>query len=106
MRAVLYLLSSHTRQCFCGREPARLFEGDRWLLARLSQVRGLSRGRHWGVKRNEDAPEDIGGRRWHLKGNRLVLTYPGDHGLETAVFTIVSLTDHKMSLTPAAPKKN
>ena len=59
----------------------------------------------WGVKRNEDAPEDISGRRWHVKGNRLVLTYPGDHGLETAVFTIVSLTDHKMVLDASGDKE-
>jgi len=50
----------------------------------------------WGVKRNEGAPEEITGRRWHIKGNKLIITYPRDHGLETGVFTIVSLTEHKM----------
>jgi hypothetical protein len=52
----------------------------------------------WGVKRNEGAPEEITGRRWHIKGNKLIITYPGDHGLETGVFTIASLTEHKMVL--------
>jgi hypothetical protein len=52
----------------------------------------------WGVKRNEDAPEDVRGRRWHINGNKLIITYPGDHGLETGELTIISLTDHKMVL--------
>jgi hypothetical protein len=52
----------------------------------------------WGVKRTEDAPEDVSGRRWHARGNKLIITSPGDHGLETAVLTIISLTDHKMVL--------
>jgi hypothetical protein len=50
----------------------------------------------WGIKRNEDAPEDIRGRRWHIQGNKLVITYPGDHGMDTAELTIVSLTEHKL----------
>jgi len=52
----------------------------------------------WGMRRNEDAPEEINGRRWHIKGRTLVITYPGDHGFETAELTIVSLTQHKMVL--------
>jgi hypothetical protein len=58
-----------------------------------------------GVRRNEDAPEDISGRRWHIKGKKLVITYPGDHGLETAVLTIVSLTEHKMVLDASGYKE-
>jgi hypothetical protein len=53
----------------------------------------------WGVKRNEDAPEDRQRRHWHINGNRLTITYLGDHGLQTAVYTIVSCTDHKMVLS-------
>ena len=52
----------------------------------------------WGVKRNEDALEEINGRRWQIKGNKLLVTYLGDHGLETGVLTIVSLTKHKIVL--------
>ena len=59
----------------------------------------------WGVKRNEDAPEDISGRRWHIKGNKLVITYPGDHGLETGELTIVSVTEHKLVLDASGNKK-
>ncbi|GEM_PF-6588694 len=46
----------------------------------------------WGVQRNEDAPEDIDGRCWHIKGNKLFLTFRGDHGFQTVDFTIVSFT--------------
>jgi hypothetical protein len=59
----------------------------------------------WGVKRNEDAPEDISGRRWHIKGNKLVITYPADQGPETAELTIVSLTEHKLVLDGSGYKK-
>jgi hypothetical protein len=59
----------------------------------------------WGVKRNEDAPEDIRGRRWHVKGNRLILISPGDHGMETAELTIVSLTGHKLVLDAGGYKE-
>ena len=52
----------------------------------------------WGVKRNEDAPENVRGRRWRVDGNKLILTYPGDHGLETATYTIVLCTPHKLIL--------
>ena len=51
------------------------------------------------MKRNEEAPEDTAGRRWRLDGDKLTLIYPGDHGSETVVFTIVSCTDHKMILS-------
>ena len=46
----------------------------------------------WGVQRNEDALEDIDGRRWSIKGNKLFLTFRGDHGFETVALTIVSFT--------------
>ena len=59
----------------------------------------------WGVKRNEDAAEDISGRRWHIEGNKLIITYPGDHGLETAALTIVSLTEYKMVLDAGGYKE-
>jgi len=59
----------------------------------------------WGVKRNEDAPEDIRGRRWHVKGNKLILIFPGDHGMETAELTIVSLSEHKLVLDAGGYKE-
>jgi hypothetical protein len=45
----------------------------------------------WGV-RNFDfsQPEDIKGRRWRLDGDRLILTYPTDHGFDTATYKIIS----------------
>jgi hypothetical protein len=52
----------------------------------------------WGVKRNEDAPEDIRGRRWRVEGDELFLTFPGDNGMETAAYTIVSCTEQKLIL--------
>jgi hypothetical protein len=59
----------------------------------------------WGVKRHEDAPEVINGRRWHIKGKTLVITWPGDRGLETAELIIVSLTERKMLLDADGYKK-
>lgn len=53
----------------------------------------------WGVKRNEDAPEDIRGRRWQIEGDKLILKYPSsNNGFETAVFTIISCTEHELVL--------
>jgi hypothetical protein len=52
----------------------------------------------WGVKRNEDAPEDIRGRRWRVGGDKLFLTFPGDNGMDTAAYTIVSCTEQKLIL--------
>lgn len=52
----------------------------------------------WGVKRNEDASEDIRGRRWCIEGDKLFLTFPGDDRMDTAVYTIVSCTEQKLIL--------
>ncbi len=49
----------------------------------------------WAVQRNEDAPQEINGRRWHINGNKLTLTFPGDHGTQSVVDTIVSFTQNK-----------
>lgn len=46
----------------------------------------------WGVQGNEDAPEDIDGRRWRIQGNKLFITFRGDNGLLTVDYTIVSFT--------------
>jgi len=59
----------------------------------------------WDLKRNEDAPEDIRGRRWQIKGNKLILIFPGDHGMETAELTIVSLSEHKLVLDAGGYKE-
>ena len=67
-----------------------------WLGSRKFEVYHAD-GR-WGVKRNEEAAEDIRGRRWRVAGNKLFLTYPGDHGLQTTAFTIVLLTKNKLVL--------
>jgi hypothetical protein len=52
----------------------------------------------WGVKRNEDAPEDVRGRRLRVEGNKLIITAPTDHGFANAVYTIISCTDHTLIL--------
>jgi hypothetical protein len=50
----------------------------------------------WGVRKYDDPrPEEINGRRWRIEGNTLVLTYPHDHGFDTARDRIVSFTRDK-----------
>jgi hypothetical protein len=68
-----------------------------WLGSRKFEVYHAD-GR-WGVKRNEEAPEDNQGRRWRVEGDKLILTYPGDHGPESAVYTIISCTERKLVLS-------
>lgn len=62
----------------------------RWLGSRKFSV--FHADGSWGVQRNEDSPEEINGRRWRIQGNKLLLTFKGDTGLETAEFTIISMT--------------
>jgi hypothetical protein len=49
----------------------------------------------WGVRKFDTAPEDIRGRRWRVEGKTLVLTYPHDHGFDTAAYRFVSFTPRK-----------
>jgi hypothetical protein len=49
----------------------------------------------WGVRKFDDRPEDTRGRRWHIEEDRLILTYPHDHGFDTASYKIVSFTPRK-----------
>ena len=49
----------------------------------------------WGVRKFDDRPEDIRGRRWRVQDSTLILKYPGDHGFETATYKIVSFTPRK-----------
>ena len=51
----------------------------------------------WGFKRNEDAPEEAGGR-WRVEDDKLIITGPTDHGVATAAYTIISCTDHTLIL--------
>ena len=53
--------------------------------------------RTWGFKRNEDAPEDVGGR-WRVEGDKLIVTGQTDDGFATAANTIISCTDHTLIL--------
>jgi len=46
----------------------------------------------WGVRKFDNRPEDIRGRRWHVEGDSLVLRYPSDHGFDTHAYKIVSFT--------------
>ena len=50
----------------------------------------------WGFKRNEEVPEEVGGR-WRVEGDKLVITGPTDHGA-TAAYTIISCTHHTLIL--------
>ena len=45
----------------------------------------------WAVQRNETSKPDKDGRRWHVEGNKLTLTYPGG----TDVTTITSMSKTK-----------
>ena len=60
----------------------------RWLGAR-KYVAFYTDGR-WGVQRNEESPIEINGRRWRIEGNKLLLTWRGEAGLETTENTITS----------------
>ncbi len=42
----------------------------------------------WGVQRNENAPIDIDGRTWKIKDSKLIISFPGVHGIETGTQTI------------------
>jgi hypothetical protein len=72
----------------------------RWLGSRKLRVFHVDGT--WGVQRNEEAPEDVRGRRWRISDNKLVLTYPTDNGegtaehMTTGVYTIILLTPQKL----------
>jgi hypothetical protein len=65
---------------------------SRWRPSRIIVFHADGR---WGVKKLEEGPEDIRGRRWWVKGNHLVLKYPSDDGFDTASYRIVSFTAGK-----------
>jgi len=65
----------------------------RWLGPRKFEI--FNSDGSWSVQRNEDSKPDTGGRRWHIQGNQLILTYPGDHGMDTGIYTIVSFTQRR-----------
>ena len=50
----------------------------------------------WGVRRHDEAPEDKDQRRWSIKGNKLTVTYPGEHGVETGTVAIVTLNSRRL----------
>jgi hypothetical protein len=51
----------------------------------------------WGVRGYVPFREEIHGRRWRVAGDQLILTYPGDDGLETMAYKIVSFTHDKFA---------
>jgi hypothetical protein len=59
---------------------------------RPSRIIVFHRDGSWGVRKFDDRPEDIRGRRWRVEGDHLVLTYPDDHGFTTWRYQIVSFT--------------
>ena len=53
----------------------------------------------WGIFTNVDGPETMSGRRWHIRGDKLIITYPNDPSkgtMWTAVLRIVSLTSKEL----------
>ena len=53
----------------------------------------------WGVFTDGDDQEDISGRRWHIRGDKLIITFPNDPSkgtMWTAVLRIVSLTPKEL----------
>jgi hypothetical protein len=49
----------------------------------------------WGVRKFDDQPEDIRGRRWRVDGDSLILRYPSDYGFETGAYKILSFAPRK-----------
>ena len=45
----------------------------------------------WGVQRYEDAPIDKKDRHWKINGDKITLTFPGDHGVDSVTETIYIL---------------
>ena len=66
---------------------------SRWLGSRKFAI--FHANGTWGIQRNEDSPEDIDGRRWRIQGNKLFMTFRGDHGFQTTEFTIISFSPQK-----------
>jgi hypothetical protein len=46
----------------------------------------------WGVRKFDERPEDVRGRRWRVEGGSLILRYPSDQGFETHAYRIISFT--------------
>jgi len=71
----------------------------RWLGSRKFVI--FHEDGQWGVQRNEEAKEEIMGRRWRIDGKKLFLTYPIDKGdgipvhMMTSVYDIISFTQQK-----------
>ena len=69
----------------------------RWLNTDKGKLVIFHSNGSWGVQRNEETREKIHGR-WHIRGNKLILTYPSDEGIGTPVhiltgtYTIISFT--------------
>ena len=58
----------------------------------------------WGVKRNEDAPEDSVGRGWRLDGDKLTLICPGDHGSLRRVEQLIAVRVRRTGVPIGAPE--
>jgi hypothetical protein len=92
------LLGVSTVAALPQRDYAKLIVGS-WLYTskvRPTRIIVFHADGRWGVRKYDDPrPEDIRGRRWRVEGNTLILTYPHDHGLDTARDQIVSFTPDK-----------
>ena len=80
------------------RDYAKLIVGS-WLYTskvRPTRIIVFHSDGSWGVRKYDDPrPEDIRGRGWRVTGNTLILTYPHDHGFDTARDRIVSFEPDK-----------
>lgn len=89
--------------CFVAAAFARSENGEQSIVGKWFLTRHGRGGREiifhadhtWGVLHYVPDGEDIRGRRWRLAGDKLILTYPGDDGLETGEDQIISFTHDK-----------
>jgi hypothetical protein len=79
------------------RPDAKAIVGS-WILAskyRPTRIIVFHADGSWGVRKFDERPEDIRGRRWRVEDGTVVLKYPDAHGFQTARYKIVSFTPRK-----------
>jgi hypothetical protein len=101
MRPLTIALGSAFLATFLTAAPPRLNEKaivGTWIFSskyRPTRIIVFHADGSWGVRKFDEQPEDIRGRRWRIADGTLVLKYPGDHGFETATYRIVSFSPRK-----------
>jgi hypothetical protein len=95
--ALGFTLSAVTTVAAPGKPDAKAIVGT-WIFSskyRPSRIIVFHADGSWGVRKFDERPEDIRGRRWSVEGNTLTLKYPSDHGFDTASYRVVSFTPRK-----------